>query len=129
MESTHPPLSVLGIIAIPGMMTGAILGGSSVQQAARLQMVIMFMISSCTALSSIVTTILALNVVVDREHRVRTDKIDNRPHAVWRGRNWLLAKLAEGIKRSWHRARGAFSGQKNKYGDRAENGESDGLLG
>ena len=46
------------------MMTGAILGGSSVEQAARLQMVIMFMISSCTALSSIVTTILALGVVV-----------------------------------------------------------------
>lgn len=29
--------SVIGIIAIPGMMTGALLGGSSVEQAARLQ--------------------------------------------------------------------------------------------
>ena len=92
-------------------------------------MVIMFMISSCTALSSIVTTILALNVVVDREHRVRTDKIDNRPHAVWRGRNWLLEKLAEGLKGAWHSVRGVFSSKKTKYGDRAQNGESEGLLG
>ena len=90
--------SVLGIIAIPGMMTGAILGGSSVEQAARLQMVIMFMISSCTALSSIVTTILALGVIVDNEHRVRADRIDVRPHAVWRARNALVAKVVERAK-------------------------------
>lgn len=30
-------MSVIGLISIPGMMTGAIIGGSSVQQAARLQ--------------------------------------------------------------------------------------------
>lgn len=90
--------SVLGIIAIPGMMTGAILGGSSVEQAARLQMVIMFMISSCTALSSIVTTILALGVIVDNEHRVRADRIDVRPHAVWRARNAFVAKIVERAK-------------------------------
>ncbi|KAI0733589.1 UPF0014-domain-containing protein [Fomitopsis betulina] len=91
-------MSVLGIIAIPGMMTGAILGGSSVEQAARLQMVIMFMISSCTALSSIVTTILALGVIVDSEHRVRVDRIDVRPHAIWRARNAFIAKLLERAK-------------------------------
>ena len=92
------PSSVIGIIAIPGMMTGAILGGSSVEQAARLQMVIMFMISSCTALASIATTVLALAVVVDAEHRVRADRIDVRPHAVWRARAWLVAGAIEGVK-------------------------------
>ncbi|PCH37360.1 hypothetical protein WOLCODRAFT_167442 [Wolfiporia cocos MD-104 SS10] len=71
-------LNVLGIIAIPGMMTGAILGDSSVEQATWLQMVIMFMISSCTALSSIVTTCLVLAVVVDNEHRVCSGHIDAR---------------------------------------------------
>ena len=79
-------------------MTGAILGGSSVEQAARLQMVIMFMISSCTALSSIITTILALGVIVDNEHRVRTDRIDTRPHAVWRARNAVVSKIVDGVK-------------------------------
>ncbi|KAI0950884.1 hypothetical protein AcW1_008072 [Taiwanofungus camphoratus] len=96
-------MSVLGIIAIPGMMTGAILGGSSVEQAARLQMVIMFMISSSAALSSIVTTVLALAVVVDGDHRVRSDRIDSREHAVWRARNWVAAKVAESVKRLAHK--------------------------
>lgn len=109
-------------------MTGAILGGSSVQQAARLQMVIMFMISSCTALSSISTTILALSVVVDTEHRIRADKIDSRPHAVYRARNWLVERIVGGVKTVWHKVAGGFKKQ-NKYGERAENGESEGLLG
>ncbi|EPT01707.1 hypothetical protein FOMPIDRAFT_1036173 [Fomitopsis schrenkii] len=106
-------MSVLGIIAIPGMMTGAILGGSSVEQAARLQMVIMFMISSCTALSSIVTTILALGVIVDSEHRVRTDRIDVRPPAIWRARNAFVAKLLERAKyvgdKVWTKTRPALT--------------------
>ena len=89
--------SVIGIIAIPGMMTGAILGGSSVEQAARLQMVIMFMISASTALSSIVTTLLALGIVVDSEHRVRVDRIDTRQHVVWRAQKLVLSKVAERI--------------------------------
>ena len=112
--STH---SVIGIIAIPGMMTGAILGGSSVEQAARLQMVIMFMISSCTALSSIVTTILALGVVVDNEHRVRTDRIDTRPHAVWRARNAVVSKIVDGVKGA---ASSVASGFRRAVGRREE---------
>ncbi|PCH42131.1 UPF0014-domain-containing protein [Wolfiporia cocos MD-104 SS10] len=112
-------MSVLGIIAIPGMMTGAILGGSSVEQAARLQMVIMFMISSCTALSSIVTTCLALAVVVDNEHRVRSDRIDARPHAVWRARSWLVERITEHLKhathRAWKKARPMFKRADSSY--------------
>ncbi|KAL0574427.1 hypothetical protein V5O48_007530 [Marasmius crinis-equi] len=68
-------MSVIGIIAIPGMMTGAILGGSSVAHAAKLQMIIMFMISASTALASIATTMYAVSVVVDSEHRVRVDRV------------------------------------------------------
>ncbi|KAI0695372.1 UPF0014-domain-containing protein [Cytidiella melzeri] len=120
-------MSVLGIIAIPGMMTGAILGGSSVQQAARLQMVIMFMISSCTALSSIVTTIFALSVVVDNEHRVRTDRIENRPHAVYRARDWVGGKVVDGVKSVgmsvWKNVRG------RKGNDDGGEGERERLLG
>lgn len=90
--------SVIGIISIPGMMTGAILGGSSVEQAAKLQMIIMFMISASTALAAIVTTVVTLSVVVDNEHRVRPDRVDVREHAIWRGRDWILAGMVGGIK-------------------------------
>ena len=56
-------------------------------------MVIMFMISSSTALSSIITTVLALGVVVDGEHRVRPDRIDKRKHLVWRARDRLVNSI------------------------------------
>ena len=78
------------------MMTGAILGGSSVDQAAKLQMVIMFMISASTALASIVTTVLALGMVVDADHRVRSDRVDVREHAIYRARSWVIAKIVAG---------------------------------
>lgn len=90
------------------MMTGAILGGSSVEQAARLQMVIMFMISSSTALASIVTTALALGVVVDMDHRVRSDRIDNRQHVIWRGRDWLVERIVEQIKDAGRKVKVVF---------------------
>ena len=110
------------------MMTGAILGGSSVQQAARLQMVIMFMISSSTALASIVTTVLALSVVVDNEHRVRSDRIDIRPHAVWRARSYLVARMIEAIKPTFTRFKNKLSRRKDQ--DEGEQGEdTERLLG
>lgn len=69
---------MLGIIAIPGMMTGAILGGSSVHQAAKLQMIIMFMITASTTLACILTSFAAIFVTVDAEHRIREDRIHDR---------------------------------------------------
>ncbi|XP_006459590.1 hypothetical protein AGABI2DRAFT_184217 [Agaricus bisporus var. bisporus H97] len=75
LTPTINSMSVLGIIAIPGMMTGAILGGSSVQQAARLQMIIIFMISSSTTLATVFTTFSCIAVIVDAKHRIRCDRI------------------------------------------------------
>ncbi|KAF8228333.1 UPF0014-domain-containing protein [Tricholoma matsutake] len=92
-------MSVLGIIAIPGMMTGAILGGSSVKQAAKLQMIIMFMISSATTMASIFTTIAVIAVTVDGEHRIRVDRIDGGVHALWRARDALTKKVVEFLKK------------------------------
>ncbi|EIW84462.1 hypothetical protein CONPUDRAFT_80795 [Coniophora puteana RWD-64-598 SS2] len=93
LTPTMNQMSVIGLISIPGMMTGAILGGSSVEQAAKLQIIIMFMLSASTALASIVATVMALHVVVDKEHRVRLDRVDVRDHAIWRARAWLVGKV------------------------------------
>ena len=65
-------------------MTGAILGGVDVEQAARLQMVIMFMISASTVLSCIAATFFTLYECVDSEHRIRSDRIYTRPHVLHR---------------------------------------------
>ncbi|KAF5388722.1 hypothetical protein D9757_004807 [Collybiopsis confluens] len=79
LTPTINQMSVLGIIAIPGMMTGAILGGSSVQQAAKLQIIIIFLISASTALASIYSAGYAVSIVVDHEHRIRQDRIYSKP--------------------------------------------------
>ncbi|GJJ08353.1 hypothetical protein Clacol_002567 [Clathrus columnatus] len=94
-------MSVLGIISIPGMMTGAILGGSSVEQAAKLQseVVIMFCISASTALASIVSATSSLFILIDRQHRVRPDRLDAREHIIWRTRDNIIQRVASAFKR------------------------------
>jgi hypothetical protein len=101
-------LSVIGIISIPGMMTGAILGGANVEQAARLQMIIMFMISASSGLSCIAATLFTLYECVDSEHRIRGDRIYTRPHALHRltsetvravvGTVWAIV---DSVRRTW----------------------------
>ncbi|KII94200.1 hypothetical protein PLICRDRAFT_36435 [Plicaturopsis crispa FD-325 SS-3] len=108
LTPTINQMSVIGIISIPGMMTGAILGGSSVEQAAKLQMVIMFMISASTALASIATTALTLAVVVDSDHRVRGDRVDGSVHPVYRARNFVIGKAVEGVKWAFQQVRQIF---------------------
>ena len=98
--------SVTGIIAIPGMMSGAILGGADVLQAARLQMVIMFMITASCALACMVATILALSVCVDGEHRIRSERIDSRHHAVRRASSAAVAAVVGAVQRAWMRFAG-----------------------
>lgn len=95
--------SVIGIISIPGTMTGAILGGSSVEQAARLQMVMMFMIMASMTLSAIVSTILVLSIVMDADHRTRSDRIETQLHIVWRVRRWLFDATFGRLQRLWIR--------------------------
>ncbi|MBF2052275.1 MAG: iron export ABC transporter permease subunit FetB [Candidatus Sericytochromatia bacterium] len=51
MPTTNAMLAA-GLVSLPGMMTGQILGGADPQQAARYQMVIFFLILSSTALGT-----------------------------------------------------------------------------
>ncbi|KAF8072217.1 hypothetical protein FPV67DRAFT_1484432 [Lyophyllum atratum] len=104
-------MSVLGIISIPGMMTGAILGGSSVEEAARLQMIIMFMISSSTALASIFCILAAIVVAVDTDHRIRSDRTDERKFGLWRGKDWLQKEIFVLFKRAVKRLRDTQPGK------------------
>ena len=93
--------SVIGIIAIPGMMTGAILGGSSVHQAAKLQMIIMFMITANIVLASAFITFTAIIMVVDKEHRIRSDRIDNKMPVIYRVKDWNVGELSASLSKSF----------------------------
>lgn len=96
-------MSVLGIISIPGMMTGALLGGSSVQRAARLQMIIMFMISASATLASVFTTFSIIAVLVDPNHRIRTDRIRENKNG------FGFSKVMAGVKAGFLRVKAKFS--------------------
>jgi hypothetical protein len=95
----------MGIIFIPGTMTGAILGGSFVDQAAKLQMIIMFMIAAAAVLASVFIIFAAIITVVDRKHRIRSDRIDSKRPVIYRVKDWKFGELSASLLRSfkWRR--------------------------
>ncbi|KAJ2776783.1 hypothetical protein H4R18_005488 [Coemansia javaensis] len=69
-------LSVTGLIAIPGVMTGWVLAGADVLQAARYQQIILFMITAATASSVLLAVLFCAFVLVDRRPMLRPDLIE-----------------------------------------------------
>lgn len=68
-------MSVVGLVTIPGMMTGQILGGVPPALAARYQLLILFLIASATALGTAGSVLLAIRALFDGQHRLRRDRI------------------------------------------------------
>lgn len=60
---------VMGIVSLPGMMTGQILAGAAPTDAVRYQIVIVFMIASATALASLAAILLAYRRLFNRRHQ------------------------------------------------------------
>ena len=83
-------------------MTGAILGGSSVHQAAMLQMIIMFMITANIVVSSVFITFIAIITVVDQEHRIRSDRINDKKPAIYRVKDWNVGELSASLSKSFN---------------------------
>eukprot|EP01065_Artemidia_motanka_P013214 TRINITY_DN1728_c0_g1_i1.p1 TRINITY_DN1728_c0_g1~~TRINITY_DN1728_c0_g1_i1.p1 ORF type:complete len:345 (+),score=71.28 TRINITY_DN1728_c0_g1_i1:137-1036(+) len=82
-------MSVLGIVAIPGMMTGQILGGVDPLDAAYYQMMIMFFLSSAAVTAVVSSTLLAVSTVIDDGGRLRRDRL--RKNAM--GKDWIMKSL------------------------------------
>ncbi|KAJ2008727.1 hypothetical protein H4R26_000046 [Coemansia thaxteri] len=68
-------MSITGLISIPGMMTGWILSGADVLEAARYQQVVMFMISASTAASTVASVLFATFSLVDQTPMLRLDRL------------------------------------------------------
>jgi len=62
---------VMGIVSLPGMMTGQILAGAAPAEAVRYQVLIMFMIAASVALATFGTTMLAYLRVFTPDHRLK----------------------------------------------------------
>jgi putative ABC transport system permease protein len=61
-----------GVVSIPGMMTGQILGGTVPEQAARYQMMIYLLITVASLVGMLLSSLFAVVSVLDDEHRLRT---------------------------------------------------------
>ncbi len=68
-------MSVVGLVSLPGMMTGQILAGEDPVDAVKYQLVVMFMLAASTALGCIVVALLAYRRLFDAAHRLRADRI------------------------------------------------------
>lgn len=70
-------MSAVGIVFIPGMMTGQILAGADPATAASYQIVVMLMISAATTLASVIAVLTAFGRAFDRAGRFQLDEPDN----------------------------------------------------
>ncbi|MFW5845697.1 MAG: ABC transporter permease, partial [Planctomycetota bacterium] len=68
-------MSVTGVVALPGMMTGQILGGSPPMRAVAYQVLIMFLIAGSTGIGSVLAVLGGSRLLVDERERLRTDRL------------------------------------------------------
>ena len=69
-------MSVVGLVTIPGMMTGQILGGTPPLLAATYQMLILFLITAATGLGALLAILFAWRAVFDGAGRLRAERIE-----------------------------------------------------
>jgi putative ABC transport system permease protein len=74
-------MSVVGLVTIPGMMTGQLLGGVSPATAARYQIVIMFLIAAATAIGVTIVVLLSVRRLFDDTDRLRLDLLGRNGRA------------------------------------------------
>ena len=70
MIPTINSMMVMGVVSLPGMMTGQLLAGAAPTDAVRYQIVIMFMIAAATALGTLGVILLAFRKLFNAQHQL-----------------------------------------------------------
>ncbi|CAL8462573.1 g2106 [Coccomyxa elongata] len=100
LAPTLSHMSAVGLVTLPSFMSGQLLGGIPPIQVARYQIVVMFLAAAAAGLASVATVLLAVNAVVDQQHRIRGERL--RPRTGQSGvATWVQAQTSKG----WHAAR------------------------
>ncbi|KAJ3289008.1 hypothetical protein HK104_007814 [Borealophlyctis nickersoniae] len=93
-------MSIMGLISIPGMMTGQILGGAKIDDAVRYQIIIMFMITASCSIATVIAVLSAVWVMIDGKTRLRVDLVTKNKGGVgqwaWDGIKDTIKKRKEG---------------------------------
>ncbi len=93
MIPTINSMMVMGLVSLPGMMTGQILQGAAPAAAVRYQIVILFMIASATALGVFAVVGLAYGRLTSADHQLRLDRLvrageQGEQRAAWSFLRW-----------------------------------------
>lgn len=75
MVPTINAMMVVGIVSLPGMMTGQLLAGVAPIEAVKYQIVIMFLISSATALGTVAVVLLSYHRLFTTDHQFLHSRI------------------------------------------------------
>lgn len=68
-------MSAAGLVFIPGMMTGQLMAGADPIQAAKYQIMIMFLIAGGTAIAATLAVLLGIWRLTDARHRLRLERL------------------------------------------------------
>jgi putative ABC transport system permease protein len=68
-------MAAVGLVSLPGMMTGQILAGIEPIDAVKYQLLIMFLIAGGTGLGTLAAVIGGARLLTDNRHRLRLDRI------------------------------------------------------
>ena len=78
MIPTINSMMVVGIVSLPGMMTGQILEGADPLNAVKYQIIVMFMLATATALSSMLMAGFVFRKLFNSKHQLQLDLILER---------------------------------------------------
>lgn len=68
-------MAATGLVTLPGMMTGQIVAGADPVEAAKYQLLVMFLITGATGLGVLIAAIGGVRLMTDDRHRLRLDRI------------------------------------------------------
>ncbi|GBB94172.1 hypothetical protein RclHR1_02300013 [Rhizophagus clarus] len=97
MLPTINSMSIIGLISIPGMMTGQIIGGAPIMDAVKYQQIIMFMISASTALGVLSTIFVCIFTCIDNSHRLRSERISGSKPLIFAKKDEFFKNIKRGI--------------------------------
>ena len=106
LTPTLNTMNVIGLVSIPGMMTGQVLGGSPPLMAAKYQAVIMFLICFTSAGVLCSALLLAFRTLFDAEDRLHAHLLVQRDGARPKDMLVSLVSSMHALARAvWHRCR------------------------
>jgi putative ABC transport system permease protein len=78
LTPTINSMMVVGIVSLPGMMTGQILAGTSPVEAVKYQIVIIFLIASATALGTLIAVLFGFRRLFSADHQFQSGLLSER---------------------------------------------------